>query len=289
MTPRAPNATRRVVHVPIQVYAALMLCLAASLARDAASPPSPLSLDDVVRPAAVVVVMMVVVISDDTRALRSLAVLVVVVMAVAVVVLLLSLLLLDGHHFAHACKREHSTRHIYALLRCAMTRRRSASRHRASRRTTAVVPLTHTDEWRGRLAAVTIACVPLNNILSSLISSRNWWGRRAGGRSQECEIDGGGAAMAAPPIEQHTAADGRVFAYRSPASGSPASAGATAAGGALTGLLGVGIGEVRVVRPLMSSARGAARVGRPHPLQPPLPLHSACRAGPRRPLGCSAC
>ena len=45
-------------------------------------------------------------------------------------------------------------------------------------------------------------------------------------------------------IEQR-AADGRVFTYRGAAKGSLSSAGATGAGAFLTGLLGVGVGEVR--------------------------------------------
>ena len=45
-------------------------------------------------------------------------------------------------------------------------------------------------------------------------------------------------------IEQQ-AADGRLFAYRGAAKGSLSSAGATGAGAFLTGLLGVGVGEVR--------------------------------------------
>jgi len=59
---------------------------------------------------------------------------------------------------------------------------------------------------------------------------------------EECAIPGDDDAVSA--IRTRTARDGTEFTYLDPPDGSARGAGATAAGGSLTGLLGVGIGEV---------------------------------------------
>ncbi len=55
----------------------------------------------------------------------------------------------------------------------------------------------------------------------------------------ECALDDGGTTL-----RSRTAADGRVLTFRAPPQGSATSIGATGVGSFLTGLLGVGVGEV---------------------------------------------
>ena len=62
--------------------------------------------------------------------------------------------------------------------------------------------------------------------------------------AEQCSVDLDDPSGAARAARDHTAADGRVFTYLAPVRGSVGSSGATASGGILTGLLGVGIGEV---------------------------------------------
>ncbi len=58
----------------------------------------------------------------------------------------------------------------------------------------------------------------------------------------ECAVDPDGEAES--PLRSRTSADGSVITYRAPPEGDARSAGATAAGSFLTGLLKIGVGEV---------------------------------------------